>query len=185
MSELQRRDELLELLRSYVERVGVAALTLESAAEAAGTTPDELQEYFDSKVELVVALIARNRIRLRERFAKLRADGALERVDLRRFMWEFYLETAGDSRLFFEAYGLALHDERYREFTVGVDDWISLLTEAAKQRGIPPERAGALATLTLAVYRGAMLDYCATNDRGRVNAAMELWFHMVSGLETG
>jgi AcrR family transcriptional regulator len=182
--ELQRRDALIDALRTHVERVGVAALTMESAAGAAGISVAELSEYFDSKEDLVVALIARNRIRLRERFAQLQRQAIAERADLRRVMWDFYLETVDDSRLFFEAYGLALHDERYRAFATGVDDWITLLTAAAEERGLPRQRAAALATLTLAVYRGAMLDFCATGDRARVSAAMELWFALERGTST-
>lgn len=177
--ELRRRDVLLERISTLVDRDGLAALTLDSAAAASGAEVSELREYFDTKEDLIVALIARNRIRLRERFVKARS-AAPEDVDLPRLMWDFYLETAGDSRLFFEAYGLALHDERYGEFMLGINDWLGLMVATLNQRGVPGERANALATLTLAVYRGAMLDFCATGDRARVNAAMELWFKAVA-----
>jgi hypothetical protein len=32
------------------------------------------------------------------------------------------------------------------------------------------------------VYRGAMMDFCATEERARVNAAMELWFEAADWL---
>ena len=47
---------------------------------------------------------------------------------------------------------------------------------------MPRARASSFATLTLAAYRGAMLDYCVTRDRARVNAAMDIWFGLVANL---
>jgi len=180
-AELQRRDALLDRVGALVERDGLAALTLDSAAPALGLTSEELHEYFESKQDLIVALIARNRIRLRERFAKAR-DQAPDDADLSRLVWDFYLDTAADSRVFFEAYGLALHDERYGEFMLGINDWLGLLVDELIRRGVPSAIANARATLALAVYRGAMLDFCATGERARVNSAMELWFKLQDSL---
>lgn len=182
-SEIDQREALLTRISVLVERDGLMALTLESASAAAGIDLFELQEYFDSKEDLVVALIARNRIRLRERFVSARKERGTKNADLPRLMWDFYVETAADSRLFFEAYGLALHDKRFGEFMMGINDWLGLMIDTLTARGIRLERASALATLTLAVYRGAMLDYCATGDLARVNAAMELWFRSEAWLE--
>jgi AcrR family transcriptional regulator len=182
-SEFDQREILLERIGALVERDGLLTLTLETAAAAAEIDLFELQEYFDSKEDLIVELIARNRIRLREKFVSARRDRGTKNADLPRLMWEFYLETASDSRLFFEAYGLALHDKRYGEFMLGINDWLGLLTDTLKARGVTAERANALATITMAVYRGAMLDYCATGERARVNAAMELWFKAELWLE--
>ncbi|HUA07802.1 MAG TPA: TetR/AcrR family transcriptional regulator [Candidatus Acidoferrales bacterium] len=173
-AELRERDALLDRIRVYVDRVGLSALTLERAAAAIGVTAEVLRGYFESKEDLIVAMIARNRIRLRERFAKL--DLQVSSDEFRRLMWNFYVDTIEDSRLFYEAYGLALYDNHYGDFLHGINDWLALLRESLVRRGIPSERAEAFATLSLAVFRGAMMDLLATGERARVNAAMEEWF---------
>lgn len=179
-AELRERDDLLDRLRPHVDEIGLCALTLEGATKALGLTLDTVQGFFPTKEDLIAALIARNRIRLRAKFAG--SDFARPADEFRRAMWNFYLETAAESRLFFEAYGLALHDEHYGDFLHGINDWLGLLKEALARRGVPNDRAEAFATLTLAVYRGAMMDYCATQERPRVNAAMELWFKAANWL---
>jgi AcrR family transcriptional regulator len=179
-AELRERDDLLDRLRPYVDEVGLCALTLENASVALGLPSDALHDFFPTKEDLIAALISRNRIQLRSKFATL--GSSMSADEFRRAMWDFYRNTASESRLFFEAYGLALHDEHYSDFLHGINDWLGLLKEALLRRGVPPDRAEAFATLTLAVYRGAMMDYCATEERARVNAAMELWFEAANWL---
>jgi AcrR family transcriptional regulator len=174
-AELRERSEILDRVAPHVADVGITALTLESAAKAARVTPEFLESYFETKDDLLIAIIARNRIRLREHLAVL--DLASKDVrQLGRAMWEFYLANADESKIFFESYGLALHDPHYGAHVHGVNDWIALLRDRFISLGMQPERAEALATLSLAVYRGAMLDYYATGERPRLNAAMELWY---------
>ena len=175
-AELRERDALLDRIRAYADRVGVIAMTLEGAAASAGITPSRLAEFFDTKDDLVVALVARNRIKLRTKYADVLSTAA-STDEARRAMWRFYVETKNDSCLFFEAYGLALQDDaHYREFLLGVNDWLDVMKNTLIQSGVPSGRAEAYATLTLAVFRGLMMDLCATDERPRVNAAMELWF---------
>jgi AcrR family transcriptional regulator len=180
--EERERDALLERIAAHVETTGLAGLSLDRLAKALRVPLPTLTSFFETKKELVVALIARNRIRLRERYAQLARDPALSDREFGRAMWAFYVESAGDSRLFFEAYGLALHDELYGEFMVGIDDWLQLMSDNLVLRGSSPEWASARASLSLAVFRGAMLDYCATGDRIRLDSAMELWFDLADGL---
>ncbi|HTX57761.1 MAG TPA: hypothetical protein VMD47_11740 [Candidatus Acidoferrales bacterium] len=179
-TEFREREALLERVREHVERHGIMTSTFEDLASALGVEAGRLREFFPTKTELAVALVARNRIRLREKFANL--DQTMADDDFRREMWEFYVETADASRLFFEVYGLAIADAHYGEFLHGINDWLDLVTDAMVRRGVPAERADAFATLGIAVYRGAMMDWLATGDRARVNAAMELWFKAASWL---
>jgi AcrR family transcriptional regulator len=173
-SELRERDALLERIGTYVDKHGIGNVTLEMLAKTLGVSEERLREFFHARTELIVALIARNRINLREKFAEL--DVSMGADAFRRAMWDFYVETSSSSRLFFEVYGLALSDEHYGEFLHGINDWLGLLKESLVRRGVPGDRAEAFATLTLAVYRGAMMDLLATGERPRVNAAMEQWF---------
>lgn len=112
-------------------------------------------------------------------------DPTLDNTERRRAMWQHYLTHEDDLRLFFEAYGVALHDETYGPFISGIEDWMGLMKETLQSQGVLPGVADAYSTLVIAVYRGAMLDYCATGNRARVNAAMELWFKSADLLEKG
>ena len=179
-SELRERDALLERIDAHVDQHGVSDATFESLASALGIRAETLEDFFHTKTELIVALIARNRIKLRTKFAKL--DVSMDTDAFRRAMWDFYVETSSASRLLFEVYGLALFDEHYGEFLHGINDWLDLLKESLTRRGVPSDRAEAFATLTLAVYRGAMMDLLATGERPRVNGAMELWFEAATWL---
>jgi AcrR family transcriptional regulator len=179
--ELRERSALLDRLSLYAADVGIAALTIEGAAAASGVSPERLQSYFDSREELLVAIIARNRIRLRERVGEI----DLSTRDVRRLgrtMWEFYLANSDESKIFFETYGLALHDPHYGVYLDGVKDWIALLRDRFTALGMPDDKAEALATLALAVYRGAMMDFFATGERARINAAMELFYEAGAAL---
>jgi len=179
-AELRERQELLERIRPYALGIGLANVTVDGAAQAAGIAAERLREFFETKVDLVLALVADYRIRIRAKFADL--DPSVDDETFRRKMWQFYLDTAAEGSIFYEAYGLALHDDHYREFFFGINDWIVLLKEAAIRRGMAKDRAEAFATLTLAVYRGAMMDVLGSGDRPRVNSAMELWFKAASFL---
>jgi AcrR family transcriptional regulator len=175
-SELRERDALLDRIRAYVDRVGVIAMRFEDAAANAGVSVERLHEFFETKDDIVIALIARNRIKLRAKYAEMLGDSATSN-SIRRALWKFYAETESDSRLFFEAYGLALQDDaHYRDFLLGVKDWLVAMKDTLQRSGVPSGKAESYATLVLAVYRGAMMDLVATGERARVNAAMELWF---------
>jgi DNA-binding FadR family transcriptional regulator len=174
--EERERHEILERVQTYVREVGIAGIGIERVARWLEIPESRLREYFETDSDLVMELVALNRVRLREGFTRLAADRALSDGEVRRKMWNVYVAAADDSRLFFEAYALALHDDYYGPFLHGIKDWLDLIVESVVARGIPHERAAAYAKLSLAVYRGAMLDYVLTGDRARVEAAMELWF---------
>ena len=170
------RERHLDAISLWIASNGLTALTLDEAAGAAGLTPEELRGYFDSKVEVVLALIARARSRYRHMFTRLLADTTLTQDERRRKMWQHFLDSETDFRIFFEAYGLALHDDTYSGFIHGIDDWLNLIRDTTEATTQKTGDSVAYVTLLLAIYRGAMLDYCATGARARVNAAMELWF---------
>lgn len=181
--EERERDELLVQAGRYLKERGVSGFGIEPFAQWLGRPAPELHAYFENDADLVLALVARNRVQLREGFMRLMGDGVIEQRELRRKMWQLYLDAADDSALFFEAYGLALHDSFYGPFLHGINDWLDLIAEAAVRRGTPQGKATALATLSLAVYRGAMLDYLVTRDRARINAAMEMWFELADRID--
>lgn len=178
MQELHERNALLDRIRAYADERGIITLTLASLAGDLKMPLSELQEFFQSKEDLIVALVARDRMRQREAYARIDADATGSMLDRSRALWHVFLDAPADSRLLFEAYALGMRDPQYRAFLHGVDDWVEVAQEALVRAGFPRERATAFATLALAIHRGAMMDYCATGERARVNAAMELWFEL-------
>jgi AcrR family transcriptional regulator len=175
-AEQREREELLTNASAYINERGLRELSLDALAQWLDRPVHELHQYFASDEDLILALVARNRVRLRQRFMQLQGGGALSERDFRTKMWQAYVDGADDSALFFEAYGLAIHDSYYGPFIHGINDWVDLIAESMIQRGVASGRANAFASLSLAVFRGAMLDYLVTRDRARLNAAMELWF---------
>lgn len=176
MQELKERESLLERIRPYVDEHGITTLTFDALARWLGVSVEYLHGFFETKADLVVALVARDRVRQREAFARIDADASMSRLERSRALWRVFLDAPDDSCLLFESYGLGFGDPAYRAFLHGVDDWVGVSEAALIRDGFPREAARAFATLALAVHRGAMLDLCATGDRARVNAAMELWF---------
>lgn len=181
-ADLALRDRHLDRLAAWVAEHGVAALTLETAANAAGISSAEIHDFFETKDEIVLALIARSRLRYRKFFVDLLADRSHTPTERRRAMWKHFVDSEPDFRIFFEAYGLALHNEEYREFIHGIDDWLELIKDTTEVQSDRVSDAAAYITLLLAVYRGAMMDLCATGARARVNAGMELFFKAAAWL---
>ncbi len=85
-------------------------------------------------------------------------------------------------RLFFEVYGLALQNrKRFAGFLKRVvQDWLLFITEPLVVQGWRRSEATAFATVLIAGYRGFMLDLCATRDRRRIDAAVDLWIERVT-----
>jgi AcrR family transcriptional regulator len=180
--ELQRRAAMLEAMRVFVEEHGLAPLTLEKAAELTGLSPAEFEEYFESKVDVVVALLAENRRHQRDAFARILAEPSISLEESLRRMWRFFTESEYGLRTFFEAYGMALQESDYQTFLHGTGDWLPMIGAAIERYGVPKARSQALATLVITVYRGLLMDLYATGERARTNAAMEQWIEMIAAV---
>jgi AcrR family transcriptional regulator len=154
-------------------------LSLRPLAKAIGSSPRVLLFLFDSKDELVQALLARARADEHEFIDELRAAGrpGLAAVALRIWGWLAAPEHRGLLVLWVESYARSLvaPDGPWGGFAATtVADWLALFADAQ-----PPKlRAGAHGeaqrTLVLAVLRGALLDLLATGDAVRTTAAVEL-----------
>jgi AcrR family transcriptional regulator len=147
---MDRREELLEKAYAYVLEHGLAEMSLRPLAKAIGSSPRVLLFLFNSKDELVRALLARARADELEH-----ADGPLE-------VWEWLAapERRGLLTLWIEAYARSVADPTgpWAGFArATVDDWLALLQGD---------------TGALAILRGAMLDLLATGDEPRITAAV-------------
>jgi hypothetical protein len=175
-ADQQLRDRHLDRIGSWIAQNGLAALATAKAEDVAGVSEDELCEFFASREDVVAALVARGRKLHREKLSLLLTNPSMTNTERMRAMWEHYVESEDDMRLFFEAYGIALHDKDYGRFIFGIEDWFALIDPELERQGMSRGNADAYATLVIAVIRGAMMDLCATGNRARVKAAMEMWF---------
>jgi hypothetical protein len=75
-------------------------------------------------------------------------------------------------RLIFELYASALRDPQ--EYPGVLEDPLSYWQNLIEKAGVPSKVDGVEATVLLATTRGLLLDLCATGERVRVGAAMEL-----------
>jgi AcrR family transcriptional regulator len=173
-----RRQELLDAAVAYVMERGLDGLSIRPLAAALGIGHRTLLYYFGSKEELIaeifVAFRAHDQHVLEVNSAVLTSADPHRAIET---VWESMAapELTGYWRFFFEAYGHAVREpERYRAFLDGiVHDWLTLIGDHLIAAGIEPERAAGAATLTLAAFRGLVLDLIATGDRERATAGAQ------------
>jgi AcrR family transcriptional regulator len=173
------RSALLERVVDYAQEHGIAELSLRPLGEAVGASPRTLLYYFKSKDDMLAEALAHARARQQALFASLMIADEDSHGTVCREIWR--LLSSDDARpafrMFFEIYGIALHDRtRFPGFLDrAVEEWLAFLELAPLRRGCSPERARAIATVTLAMFRGLLLDLAASGDRARVDRAFELW----------
>ena len=171
-SDEARRAELLDRAVDYVCRYGLADLSLRPLAKAVRSSPRVLLYYFGSKENLVVEIVRRGRARQQAMMAQLKL-GELSKREVARALWREWSkpEWAPLTRLSFEVYVLALNDgSRFPGFLdASIKEWLAVLRGCTKTQ----------ATMLVAGFRGFMLDLLATNDRVRVNRAVDRWLDAV------
>ncbi len=168
--EPERREELLAAIVEYVLKNGLTGLSLRPLARGVGTSARMLLYHFESREKLLVLVIEVIREQL-QLFINAEVSGDRRMSAGLRALWR--LASRPDARpyirLFFEVYALAMHErEIYGAFldTV-IHGWIAVLREGLE------EGDEAMATLTIAVTRGLMLDLVATQDAERTGRALE------------
>ena len=172
----KRPEELRGAIVQYLIKHGLADLSLRPLARAVGTSPRVLLYYFGSKEKMVVQVLAA--VRQRQRFSYDQEEAATF-AEACLVIWKSM--SAPDSeplfRLFFEVYGIALRRPRlYKSFLHDtVEDWLELIADPLCRDGYKRGAARAFATVIVAGLRGFMLDYCATGDLKRLDAAVHLW----------
>lgn len=179
-----RRRALLERIVDYATENGIAEMSLRPLAKAVGSSPRVLLYYFGSKDQLIVEIIARARARQREQIANLKLVPGLGPREICRMCWRVMsdLRFEGLFRLWFEVYGLALQDRsRFPGFLErAVEDWLDFLSKPSVEAGFTREHARVWATVVIDGFRGFLMDLCATRDRERVDAAVELWLDLIT-----
>ena len=188
-ANVERPEDLLDAVVKYLTTHGVADVSLRPLAKALGSSPRVLLYYFGSKEELITRALARLRDRQRAAYAQMKIAGAATPRDVCRAIWKHMSATASEPlfRLFFQAYSMGLQDpKRFAPFlATAVEDWLDFLSRPLIAQGRPVAAARAYATVVLAGFRGFMLDYCASRDRARIEAAVELWLAAIDTIPVG
>jgi AcrR family transcriptional regulator len=170
------QQALLAAIVDHVMSGGLSDLSLRPLGRALGVSPRTLLYHFGSKEALVLAVVdeARKRQRaLLENWLRRSAEYDLATLLLGAWRWLSAPRNDRFFRLFFETYGAGLQGKRrYGAFLqAAANDWIEFFQRLLATGGVDAERAGALATILVAVTRGLLLDVLATGDRARADRA--------------
>jgi AcrR family transcriptional regulator len=173
--DIGRRQELLDALIEEFAAGGIGDRSLRHIAEAVGTSHRMLIHHFNSRDDLMLAIVEEIERRQRAVLETLPTSPAagfeamwddVRRPELRSF-----------ERLFFECYSRAAQgEEPFARMVPGaVDDWLSDVDTATSGTA---DRA--MARLGLAVVRGLLLDLTATNDDEGVDAAARAFIDLLA-----
>ncbi|MGW7521886.1 TetR/AcrR family transcriptional regulator [Streptomyces sp. NPDC054783] len=186
-----KRRDLLDRVREYVLRNGLADLSLRPLARALGTSDRMLLYYFGTKERMVAEALA-----LYERRPLLRTRDLLETVGpptdpagLRRFLEEVWRQFANpDVRASLPLYveimsASVLHPDRYgpvmRDIVTG---WTGLLVSVFRDLGMSQDRARTQATVLADASLGLLIAPLADGHWDRADKA----FHaLLDSLEPG
>jgi AcrR family transcriptional regulator len=177
MEGREPRERLLDRCVAYVEGVGFSHLSLREIAAGTGTSHRMLIYHFGTREGLLAAIVGRIEARQRELLTNLSAAPG-DLADICREFWRRISDPslAPAERLFFEVYAQALHGRpwtaSFRESVI--DAWDRPLTGLFQGHGFSRADAAARARLALAVSRGLLLDLLMTDQRERVDEAIEL-----------
>lgn len=179
------QDRALAATMDYAWQHGVGEASLRDIATAIGISHRMLLYHFGTKegllVEVVRAIEQRQRGILEE---GLRADETLTPVEAIRQIWQYATNPAISPylRLFFEIYGQALQGRPYTaSFLDGVvESMADPLATMFGRVGVPAPAARTDARLTLAIFRGLLLDFLATGDKATTTEALERYLELYS-----
>lgn len=182
-----RRAELLELAYQYVLEHGLSELSLRPLATGIGSSPRVLLFLFGSKDGLLRALLARARadeLAFLEQFHPGHEQADLASTVRATWGWLADEQHRPLLTLWLEAYSRSLVEPQgpWSGFArTTVDDWLALLgrSQTPSRRREPGGKGER--TLALSVLRGALFDLLATNEVGRVTAAVERFIDLLSG----
>ncbi|MFI1076298.1 TetR/AcrR family transcriptional regulator [Streptomyces puniciscabiei] len=175
-----KRRDLLDRVRAYVLRNGLADLSLRPLARALGTSDRMLLYYFGSKERMVAEALAayERRPLLRTRELLETFGSPKDAAGLRRFLeevWQrfgdpevraslpLYLEVMSASVLHPDRYGPVLHDI--------VTEWTVLFTSVFRDLGMDQDRARTQAALLTDASLGLVIAPLANGHWDRADKA--------------
>lgn len=159
-SPVSERRRLLHLVAQHILEHGVSGLTLRNLGRAIGTNNRMLLYYFGSKENMVAAALTEAGT-WEPRFYGTLVDlveSPAPLADRLIASWAGISHPANRPyiRLFFEIFGLALHERgRYDEFLQGVGTlWLNQIATEVRAEGVPEPLATEMSQEMLAVWRG-------------------------------
>ncbi|MFG2661637.1 TetR/AcrR family transcriptional regulator [Streptomyces sp. NPDC048425] len=186
-----KRRDLLDAVREYVMRNGLADLSLRPLARALGTSDRMLLYYFGTKERMVAEALSvfEGRPLLRARDLLETVGSPTDTAGLRRFMEEVWRQfSAPDVRASLPLYleimsSSVLHPDRYgpvmRDLVTG---WTDLLTSVFRDLGMTRARARTQATLLTDACFGLVIAPLADGDWRRADSAFRA---LLDSLEPG
>jgi AcrR family transcriptional regulator len=180
------RVRLRDQAVGYVMTHGIGDLSLRPLAKALKTNARMLIYHFGSREELMREILAGLRERESGRIERWMKSGRKPRSmpEFLRWYWRRISAPQARSavRLVFELYALALRNPR--EYPGVLEEPVAFWPKLVKAMGVESEVDEVEATLLLAASRGLLLDLCATSDRRRTGAAMDLLARLFEGVDS-
>ena len=165
------RERLLDAVIAHIATRGISDLSLRELAAGVGTSHRMLIHHFGSRDGLLTEVVRTVEAQQRGFLATL--DPAAS--DISTAMWQRLSDPTlwPAERLFFECYARAARGEQpYASLLPGlVDDWLGATTSMSGPG--PHHLARARARLSLALFRGLLLDLVGTEDRAGVDGAFK------------
>jgi AcrR family transcriptional regulator len=171
-----KREQLLRDVVEYLQRRGIADLSLAPLAEAVGTSKRMLLYYFTDRSTLLAEALASTRPDVAEIFKDVQDTAGL-RTAARDLWWAI---TRGDQRrsirMLLQVLSLApTQPEIYGTFSAeAVHIMVNPIAAALERLGFGSDQAAAKATLLVSGLRGLCQDMLVTGDEARIDAAAEL-----------
>ncbi|MEV1020985.1 TetR family transcriptional regulator [Streptomyces sp. NPDC050264] len=180
----EKRAELLGDVVAYIQRHGLAGLSLTPLAEEIGTTKRMLLYYFESRENLLARALAASRPDAHALF-----DGVTDARELRgsaHTLWRAITvgEQAGPIRMLLQLLSLAATDpEQYGKLAADtVEFMVGPIADAFVRLGATDQRARERATLLVSGLRGLCQDRLVTGDADRTDAAAR---HLIDAAALG
>jgi AcrR family transcriptional regulator len=188
--DLQRREAIVNRAADYLLERGLIGLSLRELATAVNVSPRMLVHHFGSRQELILLALREARMRQREAFEEHLAPQTERRyADVLADAWRWFGSDQARPylRLFGQLHAVAgvpgsPHAEFLRE---SVLDWLPVVKDGFVADGLDQATALELATLTLAVVRGLLLDTNAIGDRERTSTAFARYVSLLHPTERG
>ncbi len=171
---------------AYVMTHGIGDLALRPLAKALKTNARMLIYHFGSREELMREILAGLREREGARVERWMKSGRKPRTMPEFLRWYWRRVSAPQARsavrLVFELYALALRNPR--DYPGVLEEPVAFWPKLVQAMGIQSEVDETEATLLLAALRGLLLDLCATSDRRRTGAALNLLARLLEGVNS-
>jgi AcrR family transcriptional regulator len=177
------REDLLDRVVEVYRRNGLDAdLSLRTIAEQVGSSHRMLNYHFGSREGLLAAVL--NEL-WRDHEAGLAIDviGWSRREAILAF-WSATIAPASEPhmRFFFHVFGqLVTEPDRDAELARPLATWIEELTVLGEHEGLPRETARDDARLTIACFRGLLMDLLVTGDREGATRALIRFLDVLEG----